>query len=101
MKISRQWSMFWVMVIVVIAWSCQKEDLSPEKDKSFNETSSNSLRDNLTNGLWNDNVTGYTIRQIEDALIAQKTWNAWRDNIKSKYDNATENNLDALFANWN
>lgn len=62
---------------------------------------SNSLRDNLTNGLWNDNVTGYTIRQIEDALIAQKTWNAWRDNIKSKYDNATENNLDALFANWN
>ncbi len=56
---------------------------------------------NLTNGLWNDNVEGYTIRQIEDALQGKKTWNEWRDNIKNSYDNATENNLDALFANWN
>ncbi|HMM11622.1 MAG TPA: hypothetical protein PKE03_05965 [Bacteroidales bacterium] len=48
-----------------------------------------------------DQVTGYTIRQIEDALIGQLTWNAWRDNIKNLYNNATENNLDALFAYWN
>ncbi len=48
-----------------------------------------------------DNVTGYTIREIEDALQGQRTWNGWRDNIKNKYNNGTENNLDALFSAWN
>ncbi len=48
-----------------------------------------------------DDVTGYTIRQIEDALIGEKKWNGWRDNIKNKYNNATENKLDALFDYWN
>jgi hypothetical protein len=47
-----------------------------------------------------DNVSGYTIKEIEDALIGQGSWNGWRDNIKIKYANATENNLDALFAHW-
>ena len=56
---------------------------------------------NLTNGIWNDNVQGYSIRQIEDALQGKKTWNEWRDNIKNSYDNTTENNLDALFVSWN
>jgi len=44
-----------------------------------------------------DEVSGYTIRQIEDALKGQKTWNAWRDNIISKYGNTTEDNLNRLF----
>lgn len=44
-----------------------------------------------------DEVSGYTIRQIEDALKGQKTWNAWRDNIISKYENTTEDNLNRLF----
>jgi len=48
-----------------------------------------------------DQVSGYTIRQIEDALIGQKTWNGWKNNIKNKYTNDTENNLDALFDYWN
>lgn len=48
-----------------------------------------------------DRVNGYTMRQIEDALISQRTWNGWRDNIKNRYTNGTENNLDALFAFWN
>ncbi|MDR2130690.1 MAG: hypothetical protein LBP56_05930 [Odoribacteraceae bacterium] len=52
---------------------------------------------NATDG---DNVTGYTMRQIEDALIGVNTWNKWRDNIKNKYNNETEHNLDALFAAW-
>ena len=47
-----------------------------------------------------DNVEGYTIRQIEDALQGQKSWNDWRNEIKNRYDNGTENNLDALFAHW-
>lgn len=48
-----------------------------------------------------DQVSGYTIKQIEDAIIHQESWNAWNTNIKNKYDNATENNLDALFNHWN
>lgn len=48
-----------------------------------------------------DQVTGYDIRQIEDALLGNRTWNEWKDNIKNSYTNATENNLDALFNYWN
>jgi hypothetical protein len=48
-----------------------------------------------------DQVEGYTIREIEDALRSNKTWNNWRDNIKNSYNNGTENNLDALFDYWN
>ncbi|MFJ1473485.1 hypothetical protein ACILE9_04405 [Capnocytophaga cynodegmi] len=55
---------------------------------------------NVNNGLWNDNVQGYTIRQIEDALIGQKTWNGWRDNIIRMYNNETEHNLPTLFEYW-
>ena len=45
-------------------------------------------------------VTGYSISQIEQALIRQRSWTAWRDNIKSKHVNATEKHLDALFDYW-
>lgn len=48
-----------------------------------------------------DNVQGYTILQIENTLKETGTWNDWKDNIKNKYVNTTENNLDALFAYWN
>ena len=47
-----------------------------------------------------DQVSGYTIRQIEDALIGQRTWNSWKNNIKRRYNNRTEENLDALFTTW-
>ena len=50
---------------------------------------------------YSDKVSGYSIRQIEDALAGQKTWNDWRDNIKNKYNNGTKNNLDAIFNHWN
>lgn len=50
---------------------------------------------------YSDQVSGYTIKQIEDALIGQENWNDWRDNIKNKYNNGTENKLDAAFAFWN
>lgn len=48
-----------------------------------------------------DRVGGYSIRQIEDALRGQKRWNGWRDNIRNRYTNGTENNLNAAFAHWN
>lgn len=59
-----------------------------------------SYSSNLNNGLYNDNVSGYTIREIEDALNGEKTWDGWKNNIKNKYNNGTENNLDALFNYW-
>jgi hypothetical protein len=55
---------------------------------------------NNNQGYYNDSrdqVSGYTIKQIEDALKGQKTWNNWRDNIINKYTNLTENNLIRLF----
>ena len=50
---------------------------------------------------YNDQVTGYSIKQIEDALLGQRTWNGWKDNIKNLYNNETENKLDATFDYWN
>ena len=47
-----------------------------------------------------DNVQDYTIRQIEDALQGQRTWHAWRNNIRNRYNNSTEGNLNTLFDYW-
>ena len=52
-------------------------------------------------GFNHDQVSGYTIRQIEDALINQNTWEEWKTNIKNSYENPTEEKLDALFDYWN
>ncbi len=48
-----------------------------------------------------DRVSGYTILQLQNALISSRSWWQWRDNIKKRYDNPTEVNLDELFNNWN
>ncbi|QDH79261.1 hypothetical protein FKX85_09540 [Echinicola soli] len=48
-----------------------------------------------------DQVSGYTIKQIEDVLSYTSTWNDWKNNIKNRYTNGPENNLDALFAAYN
>jgi hypothetical protein len=50
---------------------------------------------------YNDNVSGYTIRQIEDALKGKRSWNDWKESIKNKYDNKTEAHLDSAFIFWN
>lgn len=47
-----------------------------------------------------DNVEGYTIRQLEDALIGELKWDGWKNKIKKLYNNDTEENLDALFRFW-
>lgn len=45
-------------------------------------------------------VMAIVIRQHEDALKGARYWTAWRNNIKSRYDNDTEEYLDELFNNW-
>jgi len=47
-----------------------------------------------------DNVSGYSIRQLENALRGSDVWGEWKDRIKGLYNNPTENNLDELFNNW-
>ena len=45
-------------------------------------------------------VNGYTINQLEEAMINATSWNEWKNNIKSLYNNSIEKHLDELFANW-
>lgn len=57
--------------------------------------------DNENLGLWNDNVTGYSLRQIEEVLSNTSSFNEWENNIRNRYENSTENNLGELFNFWN
>jgi hypothetical protein len=47
-----------------------------------------------------DNVSGYTINQLEAAMVNSNSWWQWRDNLKSRFDNHTEQSVDELFNNW-
>ena len=48
-----------------------------------------------------DKVTGYNIRQIENSLMYQKSWNEWKLKIINDHENTTEINLVTLFNYWN
>ncbi len=43
---------------------------------------------------------GYTLKQLEDALVEASTMDEWKNNIESKYENTNENQLDAIFARF-
>ena len=47
-----------------------------------------------------DRVSGYTVKQLEDGLRGAKSWREWRNNIKARSNNSTENFVDELFNNW-
>ena len=49
---------------------------------------------------YRDMVSGYTIRQIEDALRGSRKWNTWRDRIINNYNNASERYVVQLFFSW-
>lgn len=44
-----------------------------------------------------DNVSGYNIKQIEDALVGTRFNVEWMARIINNYENSTENNVPALF----
>jgi hypothetical protein len=47
-----------------------------------------------------DNVSGYTLPQLEWALFHASTWHGWRNAIRDLYNNPTESYLNELFANY-
>lgn len=48
-----------------------------------------------------DRVSGYSIRNIEDALVNKTTMNAWRDQLKTnKPSGVTDAQVDELFQNY-
>lgn len=48
-----------------------------------------------------DNVSGYSIRNIEDALVQKRTMDAWRDQLKTNKPNlVTDTQVDDLFNNY-
>jgi hypothetical protein len=48
----------------------------------------------------NDNVSGYTVKELENALVGAKYWTQWKDNLKNRSNNPTAIYLDELFNNW-
>lgn len=48
-----------------------------------------------------DDVEGYSIRQIEDGLLGQRTEQQWAARLIALFDNPTENNVANLYTNWN
>ena len=51
---------------------------------------------------YTDNVSGFTIRQLEDALKGINTFNGWRNQIKSiNPNNPTKENIDETYNFWN
>ena len=47
-----------------------------------------------------DRVNSYTLKQLEQSLIGERSWWQWRDNLKSRFDNPAEQFVDELFNNW-
>jgi len=47
-----------------------------------------------------DRVKGYSIKQLEDALRGARSWEQWRNNIRNRYNNSSEQYLNELFNNW-
>ncbi|MBA5247529.1 hypothetical protein H1R16_04555 [Marnyiella aurantia] len=48
-----------------------------------------------------DQVKGYTIKELENALSGARYWNDYRDKVKAMYPNKpTRPFIDELFANW-
>jgi hypothetical protein len=92
---------------MVSGWSSYDTWYGRRKEGNYENTKSNYNYTGIVKDLIDndnsrgDNVSGYTIRQIEDALQNQRTWDNWKNNIKNRYANTTKNNLDDLFNYWN
>ncbi|SEQ08485.1 hypothetical protein SAMN05444005_10633 [Flavobacterium urocaniciphilum] len=95
-----EWELTRMTYPTYTAWFGRKKGGSTEPSSFYTGVVPDMI-DGISSSSSYDQVSGYTIRQIEDALQGKRNWNIWRDNIKNLHNNATENNLDALFDYWN
>lgn len=82
-----------------VEWSLTRL-IYPNYSRGYNATYTGVVVDMIDPIGGIDQVTGYTIRQIEDALNGKTTWSSWRDNIINTIENDTEENLAPLFDRW-
>lgn len=97
-KIIESWAMGVAQELTLLTYSSY--DLNEESYHNEDSNYTGVVEDMIDGISGYDKVTGYTISQIESALIGKRTWTAWRDNIKSKYNNTTEKHLDTVFDYW-
>ena len=98
-KVKESWAMGVAQELTLLTYSSC--DLNEEWSHNNRDSNYTGVVEDMIDGISGyDKVTGYTISQIESALIGKRTWIAWRDNIKSKYNNTTEKHLDAVFDYW-
>ena len=69
----------------------------PSAGFGFVENNSYFLQPEGNKGYPNDHVTGYTPRQLEDALVGKRLLSEWRDQLFSSYNNPSEIYLNELF----
>ena len=95
----------WVLLIVIpLLWAaCSKDDkMNIEKSRIDSlkniqfETEQFADVQIGNDDLPVDRVSGYTLKQIQDALNNTKTLNAWKSNLINNYNNPTEDNLQPI-----
>jgi|GEM_PF-3360761 len=105
-KTARREGLFSSLLLILLTTSCQKNEF-PEQTV-FEETPQKGGMIRLGHKLENpytvlypfDKVEGYTMQQIENALVGAFTWEQWKNNILNMYENETEIYLEALFDRW-
>ena len=43
---------------------------------------------------------GYSLKELENALVVASSFNEWRDNIINKYNKSYENQVDGIFSRY-
>lgn len=67
----------------------------------FNRNEYGGFYNNFGFGIVKDQVEGYNIVDIQNALInSPTTWNEWKNNIINNYNNGTEQHVETLFNHW-
>ncbi len=89
-----------------IAWYLTKK-LYPAYNRTYDSTYTGIIQDLLDNdGIKGtssipENVSDYSILEVESSVIGVRTWNEWRDNIIQLYPyNPTISNVSNLFSLW-
>lgn len=89
---------YYLFFFIVFLNSCNKED-DYLKD-AINTTESQEINQASIFGAAFpvDNVSGFTLPELEENMKGVRSWNQFRDNVRSR--NRQQNEIIELFANW-